>query len=484
MRGRGKGAGGVPPVRGSPAAGGALPGPGAPRPFHLLYALRYFRYGLVLCLVPMAQALLAFDLSAFYTALGQDAAILLAVGAASLVLRRATAFWLDGAGLHCETGIFRRVRTVYAPAALAALEVSRPVHCRLLAASKVTLYFKNYARPRTAALYLRREDAAALAQALLPVRGDVRIFAPTGFERLSLVMLSANLLTSCAFAWMTLERASRLMPWDLQALAGQNLARLSALGAGLLGTGASAAATLALAASTVTVLYSFVHTFGFRSYRSGGVLVSRGGLVTRIERRVALGAVSAVEVRRTPAARLLGRYPVYISAGAFRGGDIPLMVYRRGAPHTPQTLVPGYRPAAQPLCQPARKSPVQYLWRPAAALALCLGLTGAAAARMPGMLPVLALGDVLLAAGLAAAVEALFTEGLAADGRTVVLRFTRRFTRCEVCVLTPDIAYRLFETPFAAAGGRCDVTVYTPCGQRYRVRGALRHLAERMAFGL
>ena len=139
MRGRGKGAGGVPPVRGGPAAGGALPGPGAPRPFHLLYALRYFRYGLVLCLVPMARALLAFDLSAFYTALGQDAAILLAVGAASLVLRRATAFWLDGAGLHCETGIFRRVRTVYAPAALAALEVSRPVHCSLLAASKVTL---------------------------------------------------------------------------------------------------------------------------------------------------------------------------------------------------------------------------------------------------------------------------------------------------------------------------------------------------------
>ena len=37
------------------------------RPFHILYALRYLRYGLLLCLVPMARALLAFDLQSFYT---------------------------------------------------------------------------------------------------------------------------------------------------------------------------------------------------------------------------------------------------------------------------------------------------------------------------------------------------------------------------------------------------------------------------------
>ena len=68
------------------------------RRFHIIFAVHYLRYGLLLCLVPMLQALLAFDLDSLWAALRQDAVILLACAAAALALWRATAFRLeDGA---------------------------------------------------------------------------------------------------------------------------------------------------------------------------------------------------------------------------------------------------------------------------------------------------------------------------------------------------------------------------------------------------
>lgn len=57
------------------------------RRFHIIFAVHYLRYGLLLCLVPMLQALLAFDLDSLWAALRQDAVILLAA-----LLRR----WLFG----------------------------------------------------------------------------------------------------------------------------------------------------------------------------------------------------------------------------------------------------------------------------------------------------------------------------------------------------------------------------------------------------
>lgn len=452
------------------------------RPFHILYALRWLRYGLLLCLVPLARALLAFDLPAFYAALGQSSLILLTVAGAALSLRRATAFWLEYDGLHCQTGIFFRTHQTYSPEALAALEIVRPPVCRLLGASRLVLYAKGATPRRPVALYLSRTDAAALADRLMPAAGDVSVFAPTGFERLSLVMLSANLLTSCAFAWMTLDRAEQFVALDLKAFAQQNFERLAALAARLLPAGVSAAATLLFLAGAFTFLRSFTHTFGFKVCRTGGVLLCRGGFFTKTERRILARAVTAVEVRRTPAARLLGRYPIYVTAGAFQGGDIPLMMVRRGAPYTPQALLPGYTPATEPLCQPARKSPLQYVWRPAAALALALGMTGVSALHLPGVLAALLLTDALLAALLVTALEGWRREGLAQYGRAVCLCACRRLTRFDVCVLTPDIAYRLFETPFSTAAGRCDVTLYLPCRKKYRVRGARKSQAGRMEF--
>ena len=46
-----------------------------PKRPHLLDSLRFFRYGFLLCLVPMVQALFRFDMEGLVIALWQDAAI-------------------------------------------------------------------------------------------------------------------------------------------------------------------------------------------------------------------------------------------------------------------------------------------------------------------------------------------------------------------------------------------------------------------------
>ena len=76
------------------------------RRFHIIFAVHYLRYGLLLCLVPMLQALLAFDLDSLWAALRQDAVILLACAAAALALWRATAFRLEDGAVLVTQGVF------------------------------------------------------------------------------------------------------------------------------------------------------------------------------------------------------------------------------------------------------------------------------------------------------------------------------------------------------------------------------------------
>ncbi|MEG2287005.1 MAG: hypothetical protein RSC00_03765, partial [Ruthenibacterium sp.] len=59
--------------------------------FHIFYTLRYLRYGLLLCLVPMVRALIVFDLPALFLALWQGLSILLLCAAAAAYL-----WWFTG----------------------------------------------------------------------------------------------------------------------------------------------------------------------------------------------------------------------------------------------------------------------------------------------------------------------------------------------------------------------------------------------------
>ena len=109
------------------------------RRFHIIFAVHYLRYGLLLCLVPMLQALLAFDLDSLWAALRQDAVILLACAAAALALWRATAFRLEDGAVKVTQGVFYRSYHTFGRASIAALEIARPLSCRMLGGSRITL---------------------------------------------------------------------------------------------------------------------------------------------------------------------------------------------------------------------------------------------------------------------------------------------------------------------------------------------------------
>jgi len=453
------------------------------RRFHIIFTLRYLRYGLLLCLVPMLRALVEFDLDSLWLALTQDAAILLASAAAALVLWHATSFaWQEGA-VQVSQGVVLRQSQTFSRQSIAALEIVRPLSCRLLGASRVTLYFRANAAPRRYTLYLKKRDAAAVAEALLPVCTENAVFEPTGFERLAFIMLSANILTSSLFALWGVRQADELLDGDFGRRAAQTLREAALFVARFLPAGFALLLTLGFAVTGFTFLVALVHTAGFQVCRSGGVIVSRGGFVTHIERRIFAACVSACDTCVSPAARLLRRYPVYLAAGSYRGGDLPVLVYKKGEERAVRRLLPAFSPPDGPLCAPARKSPVQYLWQPGALLALSLAVCGVASFAMPQLLPMLAVPVLLALCSLLVSLEGLFREGFCKNGsRTLSVCFTRFFTRHEVCVLTPDIAYTITENPFSVSGGRCDLRVHLPCGVRYRVRGVLRYLAQEIPF--
>ncbi len=454
------------------------------RRFHILYCLRLFRYALLLCLVPMIRALIVFDWESLFTALGQDAAILVFFLAVALVRWWATGFVLTSDSFEAQTGVLVENRYAFSKESVAVLEVVRPLYCRMTGASKVTLYFQNYAAPRRFTCYLTKKDAQALADMLMPVRQDHSIFSPTGYEKLSFVMLSANVLTASAFAWVSFDRMQDVLGDSVRQLAWTRFEQLELLVERILPAGLAALATLFFLIGGLTFFYAFLHTAGFRVCRNGGVIICKGGLITKVERRVRLRSVSACDIRVTPAARLLRRYPVFVAAGSFHS-DVPLFVVKKNQEAQVEALLPGYSKPDGPLCDPDRKSRVQYLWKPGALLAFGLALCGVAFNVMPGILPVLA-AWVLGALGcMLVSLEGLTREGLCKnENRTLSVVFTRFFTRHEVCVLTQDLSYVLFEHPFSVSEGRCDVTVRLPSRVRYKARGVLQFKVRSIPFSL
>ena len=101
----------------------------------------------------------------------------------------------------------------------------------------------------------------------------------------------------------------------------------------------------------------------------------------------------------------------------------------------------------------------------------------------PALLPFPAVGALLSLGALAVAVEGFFREGVKANQNgTLALCRTARMTRHEYCIFPPDVSYRIFQTPFAAAGGRCNCTVQMPGGRGVRVRGIRAFAAEQLSF--
>ncbi|MFQ8832410.1 MAG: hypothetical protein ACLR7U_05735 [Ruthenibacterium lactatiformans] len=125
-----------------------------------------------------------------------------------------------------------------------------------------------------------------MADVLLPVRSDTSVFEPTGFERLSFVMLSANIITSSAFALWGVKQLDEVLGQNFQQIALDTFHEAELFAARYLPTGLAFLVTLGFAVTGFTFLYALLHTAGFKVCRNGGVIISKGGFVTLIERRI------------------------------------------------------------------------------------------------------------------------------------------------------------------------------------------------------
>lgn len=153
------------------------------RHYHPLAALRFLRKTVLLCLLPLANALLEFSLSALLTALRQDAALLLFLCGASWVLLEASSWALDDAGvLRLRWAFAAKQERILRGEALAALTIERPLLFRLMGASRVVLYPVGQPAKRAVTLYLYKEDAQELADRLMPICDPV-CHRPAGGER-------------------------------------------------------------------------------------------------------------------------------------------------------------------------------------------------------------------------------------------------------------------------------------------------------------
>ena len=133
------------------------------RHYHPLAALRFLRKAVVVCLLPLANALLEFSLNALLTALRQDAALLLFLCGASSILLEASSWALDETGvLRLRWAFISKRERIIRGEALAALTIERPLFFRLLGASRVVLYpVGQPAKRAVTLLFAQRRRAGA-----------------------------------------------------------------------------------------------------------------------------------------------------------------------------------------------------------------------------------------------------------------------------------------------------------------------------------
>lgn len=311
------------------------------RHYHPLAALRFLRKTVLLCLLPLANALLEFSLSALLTALRQDAALLLFLCGASWVLLEASSWALDDAGvLRLRWAFAAKQERILRGEALAALTIERPLLFRLMEASRVVLYPVGQPAKRAVTLYLYKEDAQELADRLMPICDPV-CHRPAGGERAAMVLLGANGLSTLALLYLAI-RQSRPFPLTAEALALSRLNVLVRFAAHWLPAGAAWMLVLAGTLFGASLGRSFAQTIHYTVWHTADQLGSRGGWLSRFEFRVRSREVSYADVRFSPTARLMKRWPVFVVAGSCRP-ELPLFVYRSGQEALFRELLPEFR---------------------------------------------------------------------------------------------------------------------------------------------
>ena len=437
------------------------------RHYHPLAALRFLRKTVLLCLLPLATALLEFSLSALLTALRQDAALLLFLCGASSILLEASSWALDEAGvLRLRWAFISKRERIIRGEALAALTIERPLFFRLLGASRVVLYPVGQPAKRAVTLYLHKEDAQELADRLMPVRDPV-CHRPAGGERAALVVLGANGLSTLALTYLAI-RQSRPFPLTAEAVALSRLNVLVRFAAHWLPAGAAWMLVLAGSLFGISLARSFVQTVHYTVWHTADQLGSRGGLVRRYEMRLRLCQLNYADLRRSPATWALHYCPVFVSAGACRP-ELPLFVWREGTPLLRELLPEMAQLPPDTRTDTTDRSVVFFL--PAGIpLALCLLLTAVSRTTLPALTLPLLIPTGVFAALLGAAAVGWHREGVWQQQGQLLLCRQHRFHLHQLCVFHPDTCFTALQSPWAVTVQRANLTLVFPGKEKVTVR--------------
>lgn len=129
-------------------------------PFHFL---KYIKYGLILCVIPILRAVLAFDIAAAWLAFTQDLLILLACGGILATLWQASCAGLADGVLTVRQGVLLRRPALYRACMVSAVEVCRPLWYRVFGAARLKIYFKAGSGQRRVELVLPGRGPRQLA---------------------------------------------------------------------------------------------------------------------------------------------------------------------------------------------------------------------------------------------------------------------------------------------------------------------------------
>ncbi len=454
--------------------------------FHVFYSLKYIKYGLLIGVVPVVQALIKLDFYGVVDAFMQGGFILLACAAVAIFLWWNTSFSLSDKCITVKSRAIYKHSRIYDKNSIAAVNISRPLYYRIFYAARVTLYFKNHVAPKKLTLILPKNTAQKVVGTLMPLNRDNSVFEPAGTERFMLILISANAITTALFIYFTARSIADILGRNIVELAGEaqeNIIVYEQILRQILPAGLALLISVFFAFTSVMLMYSFITTWGLKVCRSGGVILCKCGIFSKTERRIKVNCINSCEVRVTLAARLLRRYPLYVTAGSFEVKDFPVMVFKKHLQNSPSLLLPDYISDSGHKYDNRQKSLMQFLWRPLlyTAAALCLyvvlGVQNSSFLAMVWVAVVPGIYSILLS------VEGYFKEGLRTNSNyTLSMCYTRFFARYHVCIFAKDTMYTLYHSPFLKKKKRATVSVKLPCGVKHKARGVPLYDSMRLKF--
>ena len=218
----------------------------------------------------------------------------------------------------------------------------------------------------------------------------------------------------------------------------------------------------------ISLARSFVQTVHYTVWHTADQLGSRGGWLSRFEFRVRSSEISYADVRVSPIARLMKRWPVFVVAGSCRP-ELPLFVYRSGQEELFRELLPEFRMPPDTRHDLTHRSAV-FFASAGIPFGLCLLLVLASRSVLPALTGTLLIPTAVFAVFLAGGLMGWLKEGIwLREGRFTLRRQKGVYLHC-ICVFHPDVCLRTFQSPWAARYQRMTLTLALPGQVRLKVR--------------